>query len=196
MCARRMRAIVLVLDRQRHAHLLRPRRDLCISCSKLKKKCSPSGFRRRHSSAKKKYLSLSQHTKIPFVKSHICHPMTPTNNDNTKVADDTGGGFTFGSTAAPSSAPAFTFNGGSLVGRIRPIHSLPSFRLWDHLLDNEDVFARVLAFLNPTERKFCTWVSNRTRRTMMETLGMREVYIQRHRTIAQKEKFGRGGEGC
>ena len=29
----------------------------------------------------------------------------------------------------------------------------------------------------------------------METLGMREVYIERYRTIAQKEKIGRGGEG-
>ena len=114
--------------------------------------------------------------------------MTPTNNDNTKVADDTGGGFTFGSTAAPSSAPAFTFNGGS-GGANTPNPFSPSFHLWDHLLDNEDVFARVLAFLNPTERKFCTWVSKRTRRTMMETLGMREVYIQRHRTIAQKENL-------
>ena len=123
-----------------------------ISCSKLKK-CSPSAF--AEAFVRKKNISLfSQHTKSPFVKSHIS-PMTPTNNDNTKVADDTGGGFTFGSTAAPSSAPAFTFNGGS-GGASTPNPFSPSFHLWDHLLDNEDVFARVLAFLNPTERKFCT----------------------------------------
>ena len=163
---------------------LRPRRDLSHFVLETEKNV-PRALSRRHSSAK---ISLfSQHTKIPFA-SHICHPMTPRNNDNKKVADDTGGGFTFGSTAASSSAPAFTFNGGS-GGANTPNPFAPSFHLWDHLLDNEDVFARVLAFLNPTERKFCTWVSNRTRRTMMETLGMREVYIQRHRTIAQKENL-------
>ena len=173
--------------RQRATRIcLRPRRDLShflLEAEKMFSERFRGGIR-----PQKKYLSLfSQHTKFPFVKSHIS-PMTPTNNDNTKVADDTGGGFTFGSTAAPSSAPAFTFNGGS-GGANTPNPFSPSFHLWDHLLDNEDVFARVLAFLNPTERKFCTWVSKRTRRTMMETLGMREVYIQRHRTIAQKENL-------
>jgi len=63
------------------------------------------------------------------------------------------------------------------------------FPLWEHLLQNEDVFSIVLSFLNPTERKFVTHVSSETRRVMLKTLKMQIVSVQRYRSIAQKKQL-------
>ena len=63
------------------------------------------------------------------------------------------------------------------------------FPLWEHLLQNEDVFSHVLSFLNPTERKFVTHVSRETRRVMLKTLKMPIVPVQRYRSIAQRKQL-------
>ena len=59
------------------------------------------------------------------------------------------------------------------------------FPLWEHVIQNPDVFAHVLSFLNATERKFVTHVSMETRQVMREKLRMGLVGVKRHRTIAQ-----------